>query len=292
MKWTFPFLLLIAGVTNLYGNDVPDAQRLQITVFVHGTLPKFTDHLLHVVDVPWGLRPMKMNTHAPMMGRIGRILHRADCEHFPIEHCYTFGWSGHLSFLTRRYEGRVLYQTLRNLDGDITLIGHSHGGNVALEVARAAEAAGDTEFKIKRLVLLAVPSQVATNYLVASPVFEEVFSFYSHGDDTQQLDPQGFYRESKKLRKQGYEVPFFSSRFFPEAPQLIQIRVLKDKCNPGHLEFMLSGFIKHLPNLIHYAHNLEHNGAIHWLNICKCGRIYPVERRITRTGKIQYVEVD
>jgi pimeloyl-ACP methyl ester carboxylesterase len=287
------YLFLIFAVTQESAADSPTIPRPQITIFVHGTLPKFTDHIIHKMDVPWGLNHMRYTTHAPLMGRIGRILDRADHDMFPIEQSYLFGWSGHLSFTARRYEGRILYQTIRALTGDITLIGHSHGGNVALEVVRAAHEAGDTEFRIKRLILLAVPSQVATADFVKSPIFEEVISFYSHGDDTQRLDPQGIYRESKKLKKQGIDVPLFSDRYFPDCPHLIQIRVLKDKYNPGHLEFIMPGFLRSLPNFIKKAHGLEHNGAIHILNCCTgCGSVTRVKRRTSCTGKVRYVEAE
>lgn len=288
------FLFAFAVIaTHAAHEQQANAVRPQITVFVHGTLPKFTDHIIHKMDVRWGLNKMRYEAHAPLMGRMGRILDRANPEMFPIDHCYAFGWSGHLSFSARRYEGRLLYQALRALDGDITLIGHSHGGNVALEIVRAAQEAGDTSLRIKRLILLAVPGQVATAAFAASPIFEEVISFYSHGDDTQRLDPQGIYRESKKLKREGIDVPLFSDRYFPDSPNLVQIRVLKDKCNPGHLEFIMPGFLRSLPNFIEKAHELEHNGAIHILNCCTgCGTVTRVKKRVSCTGKIRYIEIE
>lgn len=266
--------------------------RPKITVFVHGTLPKFTDHIIHKLDVPWGLCPMTLDSSSRMMGRIGRIMHRADSENFPIEHSYTFGWSGHLSFLARRVEGRILYHILRTLDGDITLIGHSHGGNIGLEVARAAELEGDTTFRIKRLVLFAAPCQVATARFVASPVFEEVISIVSYGDDTQLLDPQGIYRESRILRREGYEVPMFSERYFPDAPQLVQMRILYKKWNPGHLHFIGPSIVRHWPALIKYAATLPHNGARYTVNIDADGVIKQVWKRVSCTGRIRYIDCE
>jgi len=53
----------------------------------------------------------------------------------------------------------------------VTLISHSHGGNVALNLAAIAEK--ESPLSIERLILLACPVQQETAALVDAPMFKK-----------------------------------------------------------------------------------------------------------------------
>ena len=111
----------------------------------------------------------------------------------------TFGWSGRLSGSKRRYWGDVLYlqlqkkinelrATLRtNEELEVVLLAHSHGGNVALNLA-CAEKKFKNHLVVDKLVLLGVPVQSETEHMIYSPIFKNIFNFHSRGDRIQQID--------------------------------------------------------------------------------------------------------
>lgn len=139
---------------------------------------------------------------------------------------YSFGWNGQLSQKARRHAAISLYQALsqevaaynaRGLSPRVRLICHSHGGNVALNLAGinaalSGEQFSDPEttanieeikqsleklelsqnlpsqFYIDELVMLATPIQKETEGLAASRFFKQVFTGYSHNDKTQIID--------------------------------------------------------------------------------------------------------
>lgn len=113
---------------------------------------------------------------------------------------YTFGWDGALSLARRLEEARKFYGALekevvnlrsQNLEPFIHIVGYSHGGNVALNLARVKDEQEntDTSFAIEQLVLLATPIQRETDYLVAeTDFFKKVYLFYSTEDNVQTSD--------------------------------------------------------------------------------------------------------
>ena len=162
-------------------------------------------------------------------------MHQACPEEFPLTSFYFFGWSGKLDFKARKQEAVRLYDELKKLDGAITIIAHSHGGNVALHLAEVAQARNDTDFQIDRLILLATPVQEATAGFTAWPLFKKVIACYSATDATQILDPQGCYSSAYKNRKGDKKSPLFSRRTFEPIAGVRQARILLDKHDPGIL---------------------------------------------------------
>lgn len=105
---------------------------------------------------------------------------------------YTFGWSGALSLLHRKEAGFSLYFELvkfrkKHPTIDITLICHSHGGNVAAYLA-AAEERFKKKLNINTLLLLGTPIQQETVQYFGNPMFKRVINCYSRGDRIQPND--------------------------------------------------------------------------------------------------------
>jgi hypothetical protein len=162
-----------------------------------------------------------------VLGLIGK---GADTAH---HHYYTFGWSGLLSLSQRYVAGKLLYQALQEESArierqtgkkpKIRLIGYSHGGNVCLNVAHVhQEEKTQNAFAVEELILIGMPVQKETDYLVADPVFKHAYHFYSREDNVQKMDCFSCNR-------------FFSRRIFKERPTFrlppnltqIQIRCLR-----------------------------------------------------------------
>lgn len=106
---------------------------------------------------------------------------------------YTFGWSGLLSYEMREKEGIFLYNKIKNLvkklknenlKPKINIITYSHGGTVALNMAKVYK----KDFKINNLILLGMPVQRDTDYLINCPVFKNIYHFYSTSDYVQTID--------------------------------------------------------------------------------------------------------
>lgn len=124
---------------------------------------------------------------------------------------YTFGWSGLLSHKQRYYDAHEFFvhleQLVRILEEQnkkpmITIIGYSHGGNVALDLAAVQENFyPQSTLSVDTLILLGTPLLTETDHLVSSPFFKKVYNVVSPLDRIQTLD---FFSYSR----------FFSSKFF------------------------------------------------------------------------------
>jgi hypothetical protein len=234
------------SVTVKNNNNAP--QQKPITVFVHGTLPPLADRLVRTYDIPLGLNLAEKIRSSLIMGKIPVYLTEADPEGFPLETFYVFGWSGDLNFAARKKAAFELYKALQGLSvrGPITLIGHSHGCNVILNLAAIAHEMNDKNFVVDRAILLAGPVQKATEVYIHSDVFKKIYSFYSHSDLIQILDPQGLYKENRDIKN----ISVFSAHLFSSHDKLVQIRVKKGTRGIFHIEFVLADFIKKLPKIL------------------------------------------
>ncbi len=234
----------------------------KITVYIHGSLPPPLSSLARLIapKTPYGLVPARQIPQRCSHSRVGHVLHKACPERFPLDSFYLFGWSGTLSFEAREEAAEELYLGLRGYRGKIDIVAISHGGNVALNLEKIAEKYNDQEFCIDTLILLATPVQKATEQYVQSALFKSVFSFYSCGDLFQVVDPQGLYKNGKKL--EDTSVPLFSDRIFPPAPNIIQTRLFISKRNPYHIDFAMKKFYKNLPALLELLETSRHNALI------------------------------
>lgn len=158
---------------------------------------------------------------------------------------YTFGWSGRLDSQERQRAGYELYHALvrererllhQNPDKNlkIVLAGHSHGGNVLLNLG-PAEDLFKRSLKVDQALLLGTPIQQETAPYVSSSVFDKIYNIYSGGDSVQVLDifsTQGYsYRRFDNLQA--------SNQLHSKLVQL-EVKIGKKKY-PSHTELWFYG---------------------------------------------------
>ena len=253
------FVFCVIGIVGLLARECDERRPTHITVFVHGshgtfpTLASLSSKMARVDEAlfacplgMWRIDDLELKNHFWTMAD---ILDRADPGSFPRVHYYAFGWSGQLSFMVRHLAAHRLYGELKRLirrqqehDGVppiLTIITHSHGGNVALNLGFFYHLDDEPSFEVDRLILLACPVQAKTASFVTNKLFKRIYSLHSHRDTLQVMDPQGWHsvrwRVKKAIRKgslkplwqKAEEVcpSFFSSRHFQPQDNLSQARV-------------------------------------------------------------------
>ncbi len=243
------FCFLVSGLCAL--------EKAKVTVWVHGTQNTYNyfgyGPIKNFFYRQNGLNPVKALDKKYHLRSIAGYLYEAAAEEFPLDHFYVYGWSGKLSFKERRLAAKNLLFELSSLveayekkygcAPELTVITHSHGGNVLLSLALLLEDY-PVNFMINRLVLLACPVQTATKNGIKSPLFEKVYSFYSSTDLLQVLDPQGLYR----LENRGKT--FFSERLFPFQQNIVQRNLSATGGMYRHVDFLLKPFLMSLPDLL------------------------------------------
>ncbi|MCL5875376.1 MAG: hypothetical protein M1114_02815 [Candidatus Dependentiae bacterium] len=224
----------------------------QVTVWIHGTqlTPKVVMPNFFHREI--GLNPALVYAERYHLRKIAESFNTQDSELYPLENFYIFGWNGKLSFVERQRESQELYYELMNLYDiyhekygvapHMRLITHSHGGNVALNLARVKER--NHPLIISELIMLACPVQAETMHLINDPLFKKIYSFYSEADLIQVIDPQGLYHNTIQSHA------LFSKRLFPQHPHVCQIKTKFSKRGLAHVEFLLIKFLRHLPNIL------------------------------------------
>jgi hypothetical protein len=229
-----------------------------ITIFIHGGARPLSSLLCFpgfYNECPTGLLPARLVGGGCALGKkVASVLSKADPQEYPFSAFYVFGWSGLLSAGSRRKAGRQLYKTICYLKEDpryasapITIITHSHGGNVALEAAVAAWEKGDTRTLVNKLIITACPVHESTACFVCAPLFTKVIALYSKSDPFQVLDPQGLYTTACA----GKCPPFLSKRRFEPCSRLVQAEVkFNHRSSTGHLGFITRKFLRNLPRIL------------------------------------------
>jgi len=315
MKKIYFFILHFLCISTLTFPALPVTQP-RVTVWIHGTQPNklfpavdfikeissFQDFIPKLTYIP-GLASIQEAPSDLYVQAIARSLSDANPELFPYEHFYQFGWDGDATVPIRRASGYQLYQALKNLVlkyaqeyGSIpiiTLISHSHGGNVLLHM-HEAYLLDKTEptLLVDRAVLLACPIQTETIAHVTSPLFRSILNIYSENDMIQIIDPQ-WVQPFIGLDKKGFSTawkaamsrPWFSKRTIPQLPNIKNIQVswcsgapwddcmaymtknqikifkamsdtadfFSTKRGLSHIEIQLPFFLKHIPAIMHLA---------------------------------------
>ncbi len=245
-----------------------DSNNQHVVIFVHGTLGAIYSPMIHSFSMPQGLcRAADYKISKAMDGRFGKILCQYSNGRYNYDNFYFFNWAGKLSLKERELAAQNLYHILENFKGKITIIAHSHGGNVVLNLAKVAKNHSDINFKIDELILMACPVQRFTMDFVKDPIFKKVISIYSTADIFQIADPQGIYKEAKLKKLEGEEVPTFSQRRFPYSSNLTQVRIFKNKNNPGHAYFILPTFAKKLTAVLDLVEEKGQNNIGYTINI-------------------------
>jgi len=133
------------------------------------------------------------------------------------------------------------------------MITHSHGGNVALYMAKIKKEF-TTPITIDELILLACPVQQKTVNLIKDDLFKQIYSLYSKADLIQVLDPQGIYAIKSKLQGKKSinkrKTPLFSKRRFPVQDNLKQAKIRINGRAISHLDFILKTFLRHLSEIL------------------------------------------
>lgn len=273
-KWIIGFFLIGLQGMN-YAQKADDV--VPITIWIHGT-HRINDRLgipgIGVyVDHKVGLYKPDECVEKYLYRGIARAISKHMPHEFPTEHFYILCWSGILSHEARLEAAEMLHRELNNLVAYyekkgkkciITLITHSHGGNVALNLTKIS---GARDYVIEKLVLLAVPVQEITQYNVDNDIFKSVFSVYSRWDIIQLGDPQGFWQSRKMVRKfftqEGHmqessdsKIPLFSERTFrSKKVKHIEVRHATFFGNRpiDHVEFLLPYFTQHIGSILERA---------------------------------------
>ena len=200
--------------------------------------------------------------------QIARTLSTVSPHLFPLPTFYIFGWSGKLSSSIRQEAARYLYAELQrivteykhtyNKNPIIRLLTHSHGGTVALNLARVEKKETDIPLKIDELVLMACPVQKTTKKYIQDKLFKHTSALYSGLDMLQVLAPQvtyTFYRTKKGHLRSRFHWPPFSHKRFKNHPKLAQVKIKMNGRALFHTEFTSQKFISILPHVLHVMHN-------------------------------------
>ena len=183
---------------------------------------------------------------------------------------YTFGWSGLLTRSGRKADGLKLYNEIaseikklkkQNIEPKIRIIAFSHGGNVALNMAKAINENNNfkKDFLINELILIGTPVQRDTDYLINSDLFSGIYHFYSTNDLAQKIDHisatshychqrfaarKGFCLPKKlkqiriRLRKALSPRPAFTEKHY----QCVSPQKAYSYNDPGHIEMWFFGW--------------------------------------------------
>ena len=159
---------------------------------------------------------------------------------------YTFGWSGRLSHKHRKKAASNLYFELVRLrefwrihgyEIDIDLYGHSHGGNVILNLATAESQFSTLKelLRIEHAVLLGTPIQKETACFFSASLFKRIYNFYSRGDAVQIAD---LFSSKKPKSWRRFDHFTLKKRYSEKSPSHIlkQIECTVGKFKPRHIE--------------------------------------------------------
>jgi len=139
------------------------------------------------------------NDGCPALAKIFELQSLWSEKNFKIKnYYYTFGWSGLLNPKSRYDDAKKFHEMLsheikyfqqKGISPKIRLIGFSHGASVCLNLAAVRKKENiEKNFKIEELIMLGIPIQPTTDFLVGSPIFKKVYNFYSLYDRVQVLD--------------------------------------------------------------------------------------------------------
>ena len=238
-----------------------------ITVWVHGSKIIGETIFPNFFYCPLGFHNAQELDKKYHHRSIAESLSQTDSERFPLETFYFFGWPGNLSFKMRKQVAGQLSDCLKKISKEyyqeyrqnpyIRIITHSHGGNVALNLATVKD---DSDVgTISELILLACPIQNQTKNNSKDPIFDKIISLYSTLDPIQVLDPQGMYPKDVREIQQHYEkhtkTPLFSKRVLEPHENIIQAKLKINGRGIFHMEFLFARFLKQLPKILDTLEN-------------------------------------
>ena len=232
-----------------------------ITIWIHGTRVFFSRFILpNFFHTRLGLHNALEFDKKYHVREIADLLCSIAPDKFSLDDFYFYGWSGKLSFKARYKAAKKLFKLLIVLiekseqkygfKPKVRLITHSHGGNLALNLAHFNE---NSNLIIDELILLACPVQKRTCHLSKHEMFKKIYSLYSRFDSFQVIDPQRIYYWLKKDSfGSSPEKPdsFFSGRCFDPHATIKQIPLRFNNRGIMHIEFITNKFITALPAIL------------------------------------------
>lgn len=254
--------------------DVPPAPP-PINIWIHGTLFfPFNYFFKDFFYCPPGLTHVTdLKPHYPMRKK-AQALTQYDPYNFNPHTFYLFGWCGSLSFEKRIHWARILYTELKKIVAEykekydvqpvIRIFAHSHGGNVALNLAKLKQP--EDEIIIDQLILMGTPVQAQTKKYINHPIFKKIYALYSQLDLLQVADPQGLYY-------QGNTAPFFSKRRFDTHDKLHQVKIKINGRAPFHTEFTSPRFLQYIPDIINTIDEWHATELIHLTPSCNTQKL-------------------
>lgn len=155
---------------------------------------------------------------------------------------YTYGWSGLLSAKSRSKDALTFFQELEELVcfykkkgsiPSIRIIGYSHGGNIALNLAAIrCQKYPCSQLIIDELILLGTPIIHESTDYIYDPMFKKIYNIYSKQDRVQVLDIFSATQScfSKRL--------FKPSKYCPLPANLtqIEIKIMRTQKTKKHRE--------------------------------------------------------
>lgn len=239
--------------------SVEKIKKHEIVVFIHGTivgLPSlFLKNLNFRFKEPYVYQPINaLGLHHVALSdkkNVGTIFAAYNYQRLSekiygkdrIFHFYTFGWNGHLSVNSRKEASYALYKDLinlrnmickkENIELQITLHGHSHGGNVIAHL-KDAEDLFQKKLEIDRVGLWGTPIQEETAFHFEAPIFSKVYHCYSEKDRVMTLDILSTQKRRSYRR---------FNKFYKTSPKIAQIKLMVEMLHPTHAELWFLGCI-------------------------------------------------
>lgn len=242
--------------TNLDTN--PDTYRPPLTIWIHGTNFLRSRLFTHIFNGTPSCKPASEISDRYQIRMIANTLNKYDAVRFPLGTFYIFCWSGKLNANLREKTAHHLHIELKRVVADyektyncmprIQIVTHSHGGNVALNLAKIKDPQ-DTLFVIDTLILLACPVQMRTIPFIDHPMFQRVYSLYSSLDLIQVIAPQ-LFKNNTDSEKPSFAFPPFSNRCFPQRQHVTQVKMKINGNALWHNDFVQPRFLKLLPSII------------------------------------------
>ena len=240
-----------------------------ITIWIHGTRfirrPLYNNFFKGIPSLKLA-QDLASDYH---LYQIAKTLNKTAPQAFPMETFYLFGWSGKIRIHDRIEAADILYKEIQRIVTeyqnkyhrypDIRIIGHSHGGNVALYLGKMKQSA-DESIYIKELILLACPVQESTKKYVADDIFEKTYAFYSTLDVVQVIAPQVVYNVHRTKRgnlRTEMKWNFLSGRCFDHHARLAQVKIKVNGRALFHTEFSRPKFIGLLPHILHVVNSWD-----------------------------------
>jgi hypothetical protein len=233
-----------------------------LTVWIHGTRFWLDALYKKAFNAQPGLKALhELPAHHKLTKRMKALADQC-ADFFPYETVYCFCWSGKLKSIEREEAADILHESLFKLINDyqqkhghkpaIRLVCHSHGANVALNLARV-NAQKEHHITIDELILFACPVQCETKNCARNSMFKRIYSFYSPLDMVQITAPQWVCRvcnaDGVVVACKKQLLPL-SDRRFDKAPNIRQAWIKRNGWALNHTDFSLHCFLRLLPELL------------------------------------------